>query len=111
LAGRTGPWLCCLPCWWSDETVFGNDDKAAKLPGSELEKRAKPLAAMRHSERALAGRIARGADIIIAGHVHEPGERTIEVDGRAGRVLTLGAWGDSPGARAEWNGADLRLVL
>ena len=84
---------------------------ASLRAGSELEKRAKPLAAMRHSERALAGRIARGADIIIAGHVHEPGERTIEVDGRAGRVLTLGAWGDSPGARAEWNGADLRLVL
>ncbi|MHC5056731.1 MAG: UDP-2,3-diacylglucosamine diphosphatase [Planctomycetota bacterium] len=83
---------------------------ASLRAGSELEKRAKPLATMRYSDRALAARVARGADTIIAGHVHEAGERAIEDGGCSGRVVTLGAWGDSPGARAEWDGRSLRLV-
>jgi len=83
---------------------------ASLRAGSELEKRAKPRASMRYSERALASRVARGADIIIAGHVHEAGERTVEVGGRRGRVVALGAWGDSRGPHAEWDGTSLRLV-
>lgn len=83
---------------------------ASLRAGSELEKRTKPLAAMQYSERALAARVVRGADVIIAGHVHEAGDRTVDVGGRPARVVTLGAWGNSPGARAEWDGASLRLV-
>ena len=84
---------------------------ASLRAGSELEKRAKPAASMRYCGRALASRVARGADIVIAGHVHEAGERTVEVGGRRGRVVALGAWGgDSPGAHAEWDGTELRLV-
>jgi len=83
---------------------------ASLRAGSELEKRAKHPASMRYSEHALASRVARGADIIIAGHVHEAGERTVELRGRSGRVVTLGAWGDSPGSHAEWDGTELRLL-
>jgi len=83
---------------------------ASLRAGSELEKRTKHPASMRYSERTIASRVARGADIIIAGHVHEAGERTVEVGGRRARVVALGAWGDSPGAHAEWDGTALRLV-
>ncbi len=83
---------------------------ASLRAGSEIEKRVKPLAAMRYSDRALGSRVARGADVIIAGHVHEAGERTVEAGGRSARVITLGAWGEGPGAHAEWDGESLRLV-
>ncbi len=93
-----------LPGWVAERAA------ASLRAGSELEKRAKPLESMRYSGRALAARARRGADIIIAGHVHEPSDRKLEVGGRTTRVITLGAWDDSPGACAEWDGRSLRLI-
>lgn len=90
---------------WAAERVA-----AALRAGSEAEKRVKQLGAMAYSDRALRARVACGADVIVAGHVHDAGERAVEAGGRVGRVLTLGAWGVTPGAHAEWDGEDLRLV-
>lgn len=93
-----------LPGWVAEHAA------ASLRAGSELEKRAKPRASMRYSSRALAARARGGAHVIIAGHVHEPDDRELEVDGRTVRVITLGAWADPPGARAEWDGRSLKLV-
>ena len=65
---------------------------------------------MSYSESVLRARIAGGADVIIAGHVHEADERVVEAGGRTGRLLVLGPWDERRGAYAEWTGEDLRLV-
>lgn len=90
---------------WAAEGIAG-----LLRSGSELEKRAKPRASMRLSEQAVASRVARGADVILAGHVHEPGERIVEAAGRKGKLVTLGSWESARGAHAEWDGEHLRLV-
>ncbi len=78
--------------------------------GSEREKRVKPRESMRFSERALRSRVARGADVILAGHVHEPCARSIDAGAREGRLIALGSWESGRGAHAEWDGEGLRLV-
>jgi UDP-2,3-diacylglucosamine hydrolase len=78
--------------------------------GSEFEKSVKPRGLMSYSESVLRGRIAGGADVIVAGHVHEADERVIEAGGRKGRLLVLGHWDERRGAYAEWAGGELRLV-
>ena len=90
---------------WAAERIAG-----LLRSGSELEKRAKPLASMRLSEEALRTRVLRGADVILTGHVHEPGERVVESAGREGRLVTLGSWESARGAHAEWDGERVRLV-
>lgn len=78
--------------------------------GSEFEKSVKPRSAMAYSDGALRSAVARGADVIIAGHVHEPAEIAIAAGGRTGRLLVLGTWDEDGGAYVEWTGEQLRLV-
>jgi UDP-2,3-diacylglucosamine hydrolase len=93
-----------LPRWLAERVAC-----AFRL-GSEFEKSVKPRAAMAYAPGALRARVARGADVIVAGHVHEAGELTIEAAGREGRLLRLGSWDEGRGAYAEWTGEELRLV-
>jgi UDP-2,3-diacylglucosamine hydrolase len=78
--------------------------------GSEFEKGVKPRTVMAFSEGALGARVALGADVVIAGHVHEAAELVIESGTRTGRLFVLGPWEERRGAYAEWTGAELRLV-
>jgi len=78
--------------------------------GSELEKRAKARSVMGYSQRAIEKRVAAGADAILAGHVHEPGEREVRAGTRTVKFIALGAWDAGPGAYAEFDGRTLRLV-
>ena len=78
--------------------------------GSELEKRTKSRASMRLCDEAIRRRVGAGADVVMVGHAHEPGERIVESATRRGRVITLGSWESGRGAHAEWDGERLRLV-
>ena len=78
--------------------------------GSELEKGVKPRTVMAFSKSALGARVARGADVIVAGHVHQAAEFVIESGTRTGRLFVLGSWDEGSGAYVEWTGAELRLV-
>jgi UDP-2,3-diacylglucosamine hydrolase len=83
---------------------------AALRRTSEREKRRKPRSVMAFSEGAIGLRVARGADVVIAGHIHEPGERRVRAGGREGRLIVLGDWRLARGAYAEWEGCRVRLV-
>jgi UDP-2,3-diacylglucosamine hydrolase len=93
-----------LPRWLADRVA-----RAFRL-GSEFEKGVKKRTSMYYSAAALGTRIAAGADVVIAGHVHEPEEREIEAGDRTGRLVVLGPWDEGRGVYAEWSGGSLRLV-
>jgi UDP-2,3-diacylglucosamine hydrolase len=78
--------------------------------GSEFEKGVKKRTSMYYSAAALGARVAAGADVIVAGHVHEAEEREIEAGGRTARLVVLGPWDEGRGAYAEWSDGELRLV-
>ncbi len=79
---------------------------------SEGEKARKDAAAMR-VDPAAAGRelAAAGAEILIYGHTHDPGEEGLEVSGRPCRLYNLGEWDAAGGTLLDWPaGAEPRLV-
>jgi UDP-2,3-diacylglucosamine hydrolase len=61
-------------------------------------------------ERAAAEGVAKGYDVVVLGHFHDPGERVVRAGGREGRLVVLGTWDASPGAHAEIAGATVTLV-
>ena len=56
------------------------------------------------SDRALAERFRRGADVIVCGHVHRAEMRTMKVRGREGILFALGDWSQGPSYLVEEDG-------
>jgi UDP-2,3-diacylglucosamine hydrolase len=70
---------------------------------SRREKAAKPARAMEPDLLAAAEQLrAADAEVLVCGHVHAPGERALEVSGRACRLFILGGWSGAGGAILEW---------
>ena len=47
---------------------------------------------VRVNEEIVAAEFRRGTDVIVCGHIHEPGRRVTQVDGRQAALFTLGDW-------------------
>jgi UDP-2,3-diacylglucosamine hydrolase len=47
---------------------------------------------IRINEEIVAAEFRSGTDVIVCGHIHEPGRKVIQVDGRQAVLFTLGDW-------------------
>ena len=56
------------------------------LSGSKMRR------SVRVNEEIVAAEFRRGTDVIVCGHIHEPGRRVTQVDGRQAALFTLGDW-------------------
>lgn len=92
-----------MPAWVGERVA------RAIRRGSEVEKRAKPPAARELSEAYLRSRLVGGADVIIAGHLHESRDTVLEYGSVSGRLIVLGTWDHGRGAYAEFDGTSLAL--
>jgi UDP-2,3-diacylglucosamine hydrolase len=70
---------------------------------SAREKSRKPAAVMRVDEDAAVREMtSAGAETMVHGHTHDPGERAREVSGRRLRMFNLGEWDSGGGTILDW---------
>jgi UDP-2,3-diacylglucosamine hydrolase len=88
--------ICCSDIFSGVTKIlpFSFGRLVAKLAraGSRLEGRFKPLCSIELFHHALGAVYREGIDVVAAGHIHNPGERTSKLNGAEKKLFILGRW-------------------